>query len=345
MGRSIRSSRPLLAAAFLFVVVGHSAWAQPLKRTRLNLLGTSCEITVYEGGSTSAIDAAFARIVEIDARMTINAADSEVSLVNEAAGQHPVRVGLDVFNVIKRGLEFSALGDGTFDITVAPLVKLWGIGTATAHIPQPEEIKRVLSIVGYGNIELREKDSSILLKKRGMGIDLGSIAKGYAADEAERVLGEHGVRSALINLGGNVLTMGRKPDGTRWRIGIQNPDEPRGTHLGVVEIARGSVTTAGTYERFFESGGRRYFHILNAKTGYPAWNGLAAVSIVAPDSMAADGYDTLVFTLGLEGGKKLVESTHGAIEAIFITEKHEVYVTSGLRSSFTLSDSRFTILK
>jgi thiamine biosynthesis lipoprotein len=178
-----------------------------------------------------------------------------------------------------------------------------------------------------------------------MGIDLGSIAKGYAADEAARVLGERGVTSALINLGGNILTMGRKPDGTLWRIGIQNPEEPRGTPVGVVELASGSVTTAGTYERYFTSGGKRYFHILDARTGYPAWNGLAAVSIIANDSISADGWDTVVFTQGLEAGRALVDSARGAIEAVFVTEKREIYVTPGLRSRFALTDSRFAMIK
>ena len=177
-----------------------------------------------------------------------------------------------------------------------------------------------------------------------MGIDLGSIAKGYAADDVARILKEHGVSAALINLGGNVLTMGTKPDGTEWRIGVQNPDQPRGTHIGIVSMTGGSVTTAGTYERFFEEGGKRYFHILDARTGYPAWNGLAAVAIVSPDSTTSDGYDTLVFTLGLQKGREFVEKLHGAIEAIFITDHHEVYVTPGLRARFALSDPSYTML-
>ena len=177
-----------------------------------------------------------------------------------------------------------------------------------------------------------------------MGLDLGSIAKGYAADEVARILRASGAAAGLIDLGGNILTFGSKPDGSKWRIGIQNPMEARGTKLGIVEIAAGSVTTAGTYERFFEKDGKRYFHILDARTGYPAWNGLAAVSVVAPDSTAADGYDTLVFTLGLERGRKLVEATRGRIEAVFVTEQRQVYVTPGLRSRFTLTDRAFTLL-
>lgn len=345
MVRSLSSARRAGAAALLMLAALIPLAAEPLKRTVLNLLGTTCEITLYAGGPVSALDAAFARIAEIDAAMTINKPDSEVVRVNKAAGLHPVKVSPDVYLVIKRGLAFSVMGNGAFDITVAPLVTLWGIGTTSARVPRPEEIKDTLAFVGYRNLELQEAGSAAFLKKPGMGIDLGSIAKGYAADEAARVLGEHGVTGALINLGGNILTIGKKPDGTLWRIGIQNPEEPRGTPVGVVELSSGSVTTAGTYERYFNSGGKRYFHIFDARTGYPAWNGLAAVSIVAGDSISADGYDTVVFTLGLDGGRALVEAARGAIEAVFISEKREIYVTPGLRPRFTLSDSRFTMIK
>jgi thiamine biosynthesis lipoprotein len=345
MVRSLWSAGRAGAAALLILVAAFPAVADPLTRTVINLLGTTCEITLYAGSAASAFDAAFARIAEIDTAMTINKPDSEVVRVNKAAGLRPVKVAPDVYFVIKRGLEFSMLGNGAFDITVAPLVSLWGIGTAKARVPLPDEIRGTLALVGYRNLELQDAGSTVFLKKPGMGIDLGSIAKGYAADEAARVLAENGVTSALINLGGNILTMGKKPDGTLWRIGIQNPEEPRGTPVGIIELSRGSVTTAGTYERFFVSGEKRYFHILDARTGYPAWNGLAAVSIVAGDSLTADGYDTVVFTLGLNGGRALVAGAHGAIEAVFITEKREIYVTPGLRPRFTLSDSRFTMIK
>ncbi len=188
-------------------------------------------------------------------------------------------------------------------------MKLWGIGSARARVPGPDEIHHVIALIDYRNVVLDPKASTVFLKNPGMGLDLGSIAKGYAADEVARIFQAHGTR------------------------------------IGYVEITGGSVTTAGTYERFFEQGGKRCFHILDARTGYPAWNGLAAVAIVAGDSTTADEYDTLVFTLGLEHGRSFVESLKGKIEAVFITEKREVYVTPGLRSRFTLTDARFTELR
>jgi thiamine biosynthesis lipoprotein len=331
--------------ALMLVCVGTVGAAPNRSRTEVNLLGTTCTITLYKGGSEASLDAAFARIAEIEARMTISQPESEIVSVNQAAGRHPVKVTPDVFFVLKRGLDFSALSNGAFDITVAPLVKLWGIGTANARIPSAEEIREALALVGYRGLKLSEKDSTAFLERAGMGIDLGAIAKGYAADEAVRVLGLQGVVSALVNLGGNVLTMGVKPDGTPWRIGIQNPEEPRGTHIGVVEIGPMSVVTSGTYERFFEQGGKRYHHILDTNTGFPVWNGLSAVSIVTAESVVADAYSTVVFALGLEKGRKLVEATNGKVEAVFITESHEIYVTPGLRARFKLTDGGFTLMK
>jgi FAD:protein FMN transferase len=339
--RTIRALR-----AVLFLLVCAQGWAAPpLERTEYNLLGTACTVRLYTGGSPAALDAAFARIAEIESRMTVNRDDSEVIRINKAAGLRPVVVTADVLEVVQQGLVYSRDGDGAYDITVDPLVSLWGIGSAHARVPGPEEIRRALSVVGYRNVMVDPKASTVFLKKPGMGLDLGSIAKGYAADEVARVLRARGVATALIDLGGNVLTMGTKPDGARWRIGIQNPQEARGTKIGYVQIEGGSVTTAGTYERFFEKDGKRYFHILDARTGYPAWNGLSAVAIVAGDSLSADGYDTLVFTLGLDRGRTFVESRRGTIEAVFVTDTHEVYVTPGLRSRFTLTDTRFRLQK
>jgi len=338
-------ARGLAAVALVFFSSVIASAAAPLERTVYNLLGTTCLVRLYTGGSEAALDKAFARLAEIEARMTINKPDSELIEVNKAAGIRPVKVTADVFEVISNGLRYSADGNGAFDITVAPLVQLWGIGTPTARIPGDQEIKTALRFINYRDVILDEKASTVFLKKRGMGLDLGSVAKGYAADEVMRILRANGVSAALVDLGGNVLVMGSKPDRSPWRIGIQNPIEARGTKIGYVDIAGGSVTTAGTYERYFEQNGKRYFHILDARTGFPAWNGLSAVAILAADSFTADGYDTLVFTLGLEEGRKFVESTKGLIDAVFITEKKEIYVTPGLRSRFTLTETGFTVLK
>lgn len=285
---------------------------------------------------------AFSRIRQIEDRMTVNRSESEVESVNRAAGLHAVRVSPDTMEVLQAGLEFSRLGDGAFDITVGPLVKLWGIGTEKARVPSPEEIREALGHVGYRSLKLDASSAEAFLLSRSMRLDLGAIAKGYAADEAARILRFEGVKTALINLGGNILTMGKKPDGSPWRIGIQNPEDPRGTYLGIVTSAETSVVTSGVYERFFERDGVRYHHILDTRTGFPVSNGLTSVSIVTAHSMRADGFSTLLFALGLEKGMELALRTPD-IQAIFIDDRRSVYLTPGLRGSFELTDSRFTI--
>ena len=168
-------------------------------------------------------------------------------------------------------------------------------------------------------------------------MDLGGIAKGYAGDEAIKIYKKYGIKSAYINLGGNVVVLGTKPDGKPWRIGVQNPRAENGFYIGIVEVADKAVVTSGDYERFFEENGKRYHHILDPKTGRPADSGLISSTIVTDVSMDADALSTAAFVLGLEKGRALVESLEG-VEAIFVTKDKEVYVTDGLRNSFTFSD-------
>lgn len=308
----------------------------------MNLLGTVCTITLYGGGRESDLEAAFQRLRQIEERMSVNREDSEVSRVNAAAGSRAVAVSPDTFSVIREGLERSRAGDGWFDVTVGPLVRLWGIGTGGERVPSPEEIRGALSRVNYRLAELDEGAQTVRLGMAGMALDLGGIAKGYAADEAARILSQRGVRHALIDLGGNILTLGLKPDGAPWRIGVQDPEKARGAPLGVLTVGPGAVVTSGVYERFFESGGVRYHHLMDTRTGYPARSGLLSVTVVTEKAIRADGSTSLAFILGLERGRAYIEGTPG-LQAVFVTEKHEVYVTPALRASFRLTSPDYQL--
>jgi thiamine biosynthesis lipoprotein len=336
----------LPAAVFLVAAVaGCTAYGGPIAATRMGLLGTLCKITVWKPAQR-AVDAAFDRVAAIDGRMSANRSDSEVARVNAAAGGAPVAVSPDTLAVIGAALDLARLGDGRFDPTVGPLVKLWGIGTDAARVPSPAGIAGALALVDWRDVELSAADATVRLRRPGMAIDLGAIAKGYAADEAVAVLAAAGVKTALVDLGGNVLTLGAKPDGSPWRIGLQDPDPavPRGQHIGLLEFTGAkAVVTSGTYERFFVQDGVRYHHILDTASGAPVLNGLVAVSIVAAKSIAADGWSTLVFASGLAAGRALVESTRGEIEAIFFTEDGGVYATEGARALLRLSDARWQL--
>lgn len=333
----------LIAAASAFLT---GCAGDPPKQSRTELLlGTTVTVTTYGRVSADLIDEVFARVDEIEHRMSTSEedySDTELLRVNAAAGTQTATVSADTFEVVKEALAFSELSGGAFDVSVHPLVRLWGIGTESAAVPDPERLSEALELVDYRAVEINPDDRSIWLPKAGMGVDVGGIAKGYAADEAGRILREGGVESALLDFGGNILTVGHKPDGSRWRIGVQMPDAGRGEFLGIATVADQSVVTSGTYERFFEEGDVRYHHILDTNTGYPVQNGLSSVTIIATDSIQADALSTAVFALGLEEGHAFAESLPN-VEAIFVTDGNDVYITSGAGEIFELTNENYQL--
>jgi len=305
------------------------------------LLDTLIQITAYGENADKAIDSAFDRISEIHNKMNVNDENSEVSKINKMAGRGYQRVSEDTLYVIKKGLFYSALSKGRFDITVGPLVKLWGIGTDKARVPDKKEIENALSLINYKDVIINEDKNEVMLKKENMSIDLGAIAKGYAADEVMRILKENGIKSAVADLGGNIYVLGSKPNGKPWRIGIQDPFKSRGSTFAVIEVKDKTLVTSGTYERFFIKGGKRYHHILDVKTGYPVENGLVSVTIIGDSSIDCDALSTTAFVLGLQEGMKLIESLKG-YDAIFVTQDKKVYVTSGIKNyNFNITNEEF----
>ncbi|QEK12438.1 FAD:protein FMN transferase [Crassaminicella thermophila] len=316
---------------------------KPVSKTEF-VLGTIVTIQIFDNASDEVFHKVFDRLREIENKMTINRENSEVININSKAGKDFVKVSDDTYYVIKKGKYFSKLAKGRFDISIGPLVKLWNIGTESAHVPPKEDIHIKKNLVNYNNVILNESEKSVMLKKEGMILDLGGIAKGYASDEIVKIFKKKNIKHAIINLGGNVFAYGNKPDGSLWKIGIQNPFSQRGDSIGFVNVANKTVVTSGIYERFFEEDGRRYHHILDPNTGYPVENNLAGVSIITNKSIDADALSTSVFSLGLNKGIKLIERLEDT-EAIFITKDFEVYVTSGLVEYFTLTDSNFKLIK
>ncbi|MFS0727682.1 FAD:protein FMN transferase [Paenibacillus sp. 1P07SE] len=305
------------------------------------LFSTIITVRVYDEGMT---DKHFDRIRElleiVDQQMNRQLAGSEIDQVNAQAGGGAVEVSEDTYAVVEQALRFARLSDGAFDPTVGPLVDLWAIGNGGASVPPPDQIEAALALVGHERVELEREKKTIRLNKRGMGLDLGAIAKGYAADLIAEYLTTEGFESALIDLGGNILAFGAKPGGESWSIGIQDPAEQRGDHLGTLQAIDKTIVTSGVYERFFKTGGQVYHHILDPVGGYPFQNDLLSVTIVSDVSMVADALSTTVFGLGLDRGMAFVEQWEDA-EAIFVTTDHEVYVTAGLQGRFQLSHSGY----
>lgn len=313
------------------------------------LMGTIVTITIYDEDKDiePVFQSIFDRISEIEEKMTINgdSAKSEIIQLNNKAGKEYSKLSTDTFYVLEKGKYYSEISNGKYDITIGPLVKLWNIGTEEARIPEEIEIYNTLPIVNYKNLILDKEDLSAKLNTPGMVVDLGSIAKGYAADEAAKILEEAQIEHAIINLGGNILALNTKTDGTYWRVGLQDPLKPRGKYMGIIMLDDQALVSSGVYERYFELNGKRYHHILNPETGYPEENSILSVSIITKDSIDADGLSTMIFLLGLEKGMQMIEELPGT-EAIFITSDKKVYQSSGIdEKNFKIINEEYRLQK
>ncbi|WP_347489895.1 FAD:protein FMN transferase [Desulfoscipio sp. XC116] len=305
------------------------------------LLDTEITITIEDSRAPEICAAIFQRIAEIEKKMTLFSEDSELAKLNAQAGLKAVKTSADTHYVLTRAITISTLTQGAYDPTIGPLVKLWNIGSGLAVIPGEADIQRAISLVDGNSLQISNNGHTAMIARPGQVVDLGGIAKGYAGDEAKRILLEHGVRQGIINLGGNVMAVGAKKDGAPWRVGIQNPLAARGTYLGIVYATDKAVVSSGGYERYFIKDGRRYHHIMDPDTGYPADNGLISVTIVTDRGIDADALSTGAYVMGLTEGMKLIDSLDG-VEAIFITNDKKVYITQGLKDSFQLTDGDFT---
>jgi len=308
------------------------------------VLGTVVTVTLYDNGSDELLDKAFARLLEIENLMSANLDASEIGRINLMAGKEAVTVSEETYNVIEQALYYGDISKGTFDITMEPVVKLWKIGTDEARVPSENELNQALTKVDYRLVELDEDNKTVFLPEEGMGLDLGGIAKGYAADELVKLLVNEGVSSAMLNLGGNVFAMGSKLDGTDWNIGIQNPFDERNQYFGIASIKDKTVVTSGPYERYFEENGKRYHHIFNTTTGMPVENDIASVSVISNTSIDGDALSTTLFALGVKEGIQLVETLDG-VECIYVDYDKKVTVSSGLREHFRIEDSTYTLVQ
>ena len=297
------------------------------------LMGTLVEVRVAGRGGRAeeAIEAAFGEMKRIDS-LASRTKEGEISLLNRNGGG---KVSPDVSEMVKRSIQYGVLTHGAFDPTVYPLLRHWSyFEDDGVPIPLGEELMDILPLVNHRGIEV--KDCLVTFRKKGMGLDLGGIAKGYALDRAAQVLTELGVTSALVEAGGDIRVVGEKADGSPWRIGLRHPREDG--ILTTFELCDKSICTSGDYERYFERDGVRYHHILDPGTGYPA-RGCCSVTIVADDATTADALATGVFVLGPEKGMALIDSLKG-VEGVIVSERDgelEIRVSSGLQGKLTFS--------
>lgn len=316
----------------------------PIKRTEL-LMGTPITLTLYDTQDTTLLDESFAHIAQLENDLSLNKSGTLLTSLNAKSGKESLVVTDALYDIVSRGLYYSELTSGAFDMTVGPLVKLWSIGLPEARIPSEAEIQATLPLINYQRVVLDEATQSIYLTQEGMALDLGSIAKGYTADAVASFLKDKGVAHAIIDLGGNIYTLGTKPDGSMWRVGVQDPFNPRNNIVGSIEVANKSIVTSGIYERYYEENGVKYHHLLDPTTGYPFDNELAGVTIISDLSIDGDALSTSVFALGLEEGMSFIESIEG-VDAIFITKDYKIYITKGLQDSFSFAqEGTFTLIE
>ena len=260
------------------------------------ILGTVCSINLYQDGSPELYNKIYARLKELDSIFDAHSPQSEIGLLNAAAasdGEY-IRVSADFINVLKTALDFADLTGGLFEPSIGPLVDLWGITSSSPHVPNQDEIQNALLQIDYKNIYLDEKSNSVRLAS-GIKLDLGGIAKGYAADALKKLLDQNSVRRAIIDLGGNIYAYGKKSENQRWRVGIKNPFSPEARPAFSVDVENTSVVTSGNYERYFVQDGKRYHHILDSRTGFPSESGAAGVTVISESSMIADALSTSIF--------------------------------------------------
>ncbi|MDX8569087.1 FAD:protein FMN transferase [Elizabethkingia sp. HX XZB] len=280
-----------------------------VQRSRLvTLMGSRFQITLVDNDSISAernIDKAIAEITRIENLISEWRPETQISQVNQNAGIKPIKVDKEVFDLTKKGLYFSKLTDGAFDISIVAMDKIWKFDDSMNELPSEQAIKESVRNVGYQNIILDSTNSTIFLKNPGMKIGFGSIGKGYTADKTRDLMKSMGVKAGIIDASGDISTWGNQPDGKPWAIGINNPFNDH-KMAAILYFKENAVTTSGSYEKYAEIHGKRYSHIMNPKTGYPS-TGLTSVTITGPNATMANGFSTSVMVLGEKDGLKLLK--------------------------------------
>lgn len=322
----------ILFGMVFFAITGCNVKAkEPMSKTKI-MLNTYVTITLYDHQDMEVMEECFDLCEEYEQMFSRTILDSEVSQFNQAkAGSY--EVSKDFYELLELSMEYSKITEGAFDVTIEPVSSLWDFSSLEPTVPENEELTKELDKVGYEKIEL--ENGSVVKKNADVGIDFGAVAKGYIADKIKEYLVSKGVESAIIDLGGNIVLIGGKPDGTEFKIGIQKPFEDRNEIIGSIALKDYAAVSSGIYERCFWKDGKFYHHILNPKTGYPCESDLTGVTILAKEAAKADVLSTTCFILGKEKGLKLIDSMED-VYAVFITKEGEVIYSEGLEETFVV---------
>lgn len=297
-------------------------------------MNTYMTFTAYGEEAETALDDVKEQVVKLEFLWSVTEEDSDIYRANHSHGQ-AVFVSEETAELVSFALEMAGETGGALDPTIYPILTAWGFTTGQKQVPSQKDLEPLLPLTDYTQITL---DGQNLTVPDMMQLDLGAVGKGYAADLAAKILQENGVESAILSLGGNIHTIGTRPDGTDWRVGIRAPWEEE--YLGVLEISDAAVVTSGGYENYFEDeSGNIYWHILDPATGYPANSGLQAVTVIGTEGRMCDALSTALFVMGAEQAE-LYWREHGGFDMLLVTDDNEILVTEGIADKFTLSDGR-----
>ena len=321
-------SAALLSAAFLLTGCSGAPAQEPESATFF-AMDTAMDFTVY--GDAALLDEAETLIGSLEEQVSVTDEHSDIYAIDHTGSGS---LSGNAAELMAQALELCRRTNGELDLSVYPIVRAWGFTTGSYQVPDEETIQSLLPLVDYTQIQY-DAATGVVTLPEGMEIDLGSVAKGYAGQLAAQMLRNSGVESALLNLGGNVQTVGAKPDGSPWQIGIKDPQGEDA--MMVLSVEDQAVVTSGGYERYFEQDGQTYWHVMDPSTGHPADSGLISVTIVGDEGVVCDGLSTALFVMGLEKAADLWAQS-GDFEAVFVTASGEVYITEGLRDHFALTE-------
>lgn len=317
---------------------------QPKYETTGFAMGTYMQQTLYGGESddrTQAASAAIQAVSDLQGKISWRETDSDIQTLNNSAGNQEVAISEDTASILKLALELAEQTDGAYDPTVLPLSLLWNFDEGADKVPDKASIEEHRQYVDYTTLQVNDNGTAFLTEKHS-AVDLGAIGKGAACDAAIEAYAQSNVTSGVVAVGGSVGIYGTKADGSKWNIGIRNPNSDNASaSMGTLSIDGGFVSTSGTYERTFTEDGVTYHHILNPKTGYPADSGLVSVTVHCDNGALSDALSTACILLGVERSQALLAS-YGA-DAVFITQENDVIVTDGLKDCFEITASGFTL--
>lgn len=328
-GRNMKKTRRYLfltACIILLLISGCQLSSVPYQKDFF-AMDTYMSVLVYGNNAEQAADACVTEIQRLDTLLDKNDPKSDIFRLNHAQGAM-IPIEPETEDLLSLARTYAKQTSGKFDPTINAVSELWAIGSERERVPPGAELSQALRKVGYENLVLSRGQAQL---KDGATVDLGGIAKGYAADRAVQILREYGIEHAVLSLGGNVYVLGSAPNGQPWNIGIQDPDDKQDI-IATLSLSNCSAVTSGDYERYFEQDGIRYHHIFDPKTGYPGNSGVRSVTIICESSTQADAYSTALFLMGMERGMEFYHQ-QGGFEAVFVLEDGSVQCTDGISDS------------